>query len=100
MNKTRSVRTQRLGDDESKTGFFSPVFSGPLDDLLYQRPSRKPVAYSNMVTKMSLTRSLVYKGKGKAGENQQGLVQYFRVTTPRSELSRGSVCAGRKAKKN
>lgn len=46
------------------------------------------MAYANMVTEMSLIKSLVYKGKGKARENQQELTQYFGVTIPRSEWER------------
>lgn len=33
---------------------------------MYQRPGKKPMAYSSMVTEMSLIKSLIYKGKGKA----------------------------------
>lgn len=35
------------------------------------------MAYSNMVTEMCLIKLFIYKGKGKARGNQQGLVQYF-----------------------
>ena len=60
-------------------------------DLLYQRLSRNWKAYSNMVIEMDFIKSLIDKGKGKASENQQGLVQCSGVTTPRSEKGRAGT---------
>lgn len=93
MNKICSSRTQSPGEDSSKTAFCS-LFPRLLEHLQYQRPSRKPMVYSNMVTEMNLIKLFIYKGKGKARGNQQELVQYFEFTTHRSEL-RAEVCLWR-----
>lgn len=96
MNKIRSSRTQRiLGEDSPKTS-FCPSFLRFLEHL---RPGRKPMAYPNLVTEMSLIKLFIYKGQGKARGNQQGWVQYFGFTTHRSELSRSLSVEGGKGRK-
>lgn len=87
---------------------WNPAFSlfprGLLEESLYQRPRRTPVAHSNLVTKMSTIKGLICKTQDKARLHRHRTVQYFflsvrqkgRKQSAKTDRVAAETCLGRK----